>query len=132
MWQRKGKLMVLQKFFDELDNWFFLYYDTELFREKILQYTKKDEENIDKLYRNLQLVLGLTYLQVPFGALKGIMQYNFRYIDEDVLGKAYEKFLADVRKEEGVYYTPKYITQYIAENTVGKVFEEILANRKLF
>lgn len=127
MWQRKGKLMVLKKFFDELDDWFYLYYDTELFRERILQYVRKNDENTDKLYRNLQLVLGLTYLQVPFGALKGIMQYNFRYIDEDVLGKAYEKFLADVRKEEGVYYTPKYITQYIAENTVCKVFDELLA-----
>jgi hypothetical protein len=130
MWQRKGKLMVLEKFFDELDDWFYLYYDTELFKEKILPHIKKDEENIEKLYRNLQLVLGLTYLQVPFGALKGIMQYNFRYIDEDVLGKAYETFLAEVRKEEGVYYTPKYITQYIAENTVGKIFDETLAKIK--
>lgn len=126
MWQRKGKLMVLEKFFDELDEWFYLYYDTELFKEKILLYIKKDEENIDRLYRNLQLVLGLTYLQVPFGTLKGIMQYNFRYIDEDVLGKAYETFLGEVRKEEGVYYTPKYITQYIAENTVGRVFDQLL------
>jgi len=130
MWQRKGKLMVLEKFFDELDDWFYLYYDTELFKEKILPYVKQNDENLDKLYRNLQLVLGLTYLQVPFGALKGIMQYNFRYVDEDVLGKAYEKFLADVRKEEGVYYTPKYITQYIAENTVGKVFNDLLAETK--
>ena len=109
---------------------FYLYYDTELFKEKILDYVKKDEENIDKLYRNLQLVLGLTYLQVPFGAMKGIMQYNFRYIDEDVLGKAYETFLGEVRKEKGVYYTPKYITQYIVENTVGKVFDEVLAKIK--
>jgi hypothetical protein len=130
MWQRKGKLMVLEKFFDELDNWFYLYYDTELFKEKILPYIKQNRENVDKLYRNLQLILGLTYLQVPFGALKGIMQYNFRYVDEDVLGKAYETFLAEVRKDEGVYYTPKYITQYIAENTVGKVFNDLLANIK--
>jgi len=130
MWQRKGELMVLEKFFGELDDWFYLYYDTELFREKILQYIKKDDENVGKLYRNLQLVLGLTYLQALSGALKGIMQYNFRYIDEDVLGKAYETFLGEVRKEEGVYYTPKYITEYIAENTVGKVFDEPLAKIK--
>jgi hypothetical protein len=64
--------------FDELDDWFYLYYDTELFKEKILPHIKKDEENIDKLYRNLQLVLGLTYLQCLLDALKGIMQYNFR------------------------------------------------------
>jgi hypothetical protein len=126
MWQRKGKLRVLEKFFNELDSWFYLYYDTELFKENILPYIKKDEENIDKFYRNLQLVLGLTYLQLPFGALKGIMQYNFRYIDEDVLGKAYETFLGEVRKEEGIYYTPKYITEYITENTVGRIFDQIL------
>jgi len=130
MWQRKGKLMVLQKFFGELDSWFYLYYDTELFRENILQYIKKNDRNIEGLYRNLQLVLGLTYLQMPFGALKGIMQYNFRYIDEDVLGKAYETFLAGIRHDEGVYYTPKYITQYIAENTVGRVFDELLGQVK--
>jgi len=130
MWQRKGKLMVLQKFFGELDNWFYLYYDTELFRENVLQYIKEKDENINGLYKNLQLVLGLTYLQMPFGALKGIMQYNFRYIDEDVLGKAYETFLAGVRHDEGVYYTPKYITQYIAENTVCRVFDELLIQIK--
>ena len=130
MWQRKGKLTVLEKFFGELDDWFYLYYDTELFKEKILPYIKQDDENVDNLYRNLQLVLGLTYLQVPFGALKGIMQYNFRYIDEDVLGKAYETFLAEVRKEEGIYYTPKYITQYIAEKSVGRIFDELLATVK--
>ena len=130
MWQRKGKLMVLEKFFDELDNWFYLYYDTELFKEKILPFVKRDNENISRLYNDLQLVLGLTYLQVPFGALKGIMQYNFRYIDEDVFGKAYETFLAGVRHDEGVYYTPKYITQYIAENTVARVFDGLLGQIK--
>ena len=130
MWQRKGKLMVLEKFFDELDNWFYLYYDTELFKEKILPFVKQDNENISRLYNDLQLVLGLTYLQVPFGALKGIMQYNFRYIDEDVFGKAYETFLAGVRHDEGVYYTPKYITQYIAENTVARVFDGLLGQIK--
>jgi len=126
MWQRKGKLMVLKKFFAELDDWFFLYYDTELFREKILQYVTKENENIDKLYKNLQLVLGLTYLQVPFGALKGIMQYNFRYIDEDIFGKAYETYLAGVRHDEGIYYTPKFVTKYVAENTVGEKLDEIV------
>jgi hypothetical protein len=122
--------MVLEKFFDELDNWFYLYYDTELFKEKILPYVKRDNENISRLYNNLQLVLGLTYLQAPFGALKGIMQYNFRYIDEDVFGKAYETFLAGVRHDEGVYYTPKYITQYIAQNTVARIFDGLLEQIK--
>ena len=130
MWQRKGKMVVLKKFFDEVDEWFYMYYDTELFREKILQYIDKDNENIDKFYRNLQSVLGLTYLQTPFGVFKGIMQYNFRYIDEDIFGKAYETFLADVRKERGVFYTHKYVTQYITENTVGEIFSQLVAEIK--
>jgi type I restriction-modification system DNA methylase subunit len=130
MWWRKGKLMILEKFFNELDDWFFLYYDTELFREKILQYIKKDDGNVDKFYKNLQLVLGLTYSQMPLGAIRGIMQYNFRYIDEDVFGKAYETFLGEVRKEQGIYYTPKYITEYIVRNTVGRVFDELLKEIK--
>ena len=130
MWQRKGKLMVLEKFFDELDDWFYLYYDTELFKENNLSHVKRDNENISRLYNNLRLVLGLTYLQMPFGALKGIMQFNFRYIDEDVFGKAYETFLAGVRHDEGVYYTPKYITQYIAENTVVRIFDGLLGQIK--
>ncbi|MHA1381295.1 MAG: Eco57I restriction-modification methylase domain-containing protein [Candidatus Helarchaeota archaeon] len=126
MWQRKGKLMVLEKFFDELDEWFYLYYDTELFKEKILNYIEKNDDNINKLYENLQIILGISYLQVPLGATKGIMQYNFRYIDEDIFGKAYETFLGEIRKEKGVYYTSKFITQYIVEKTVGKIFDELL------
>ncbi|MHA1581984.1 MAG: Eco57I restriction-modification methylase domain-containing protein [Candidatus Baldrarchaeia archaeon] len=124
-WISKGKLKVLEEFLKYVDNWFYEYYDTELFRENFLQYVKKDPKNIDILYRNLQMVLGLTYLQVPI-EFKGIMQYNFRLIDEDVLGKAYETFLAEQRKEEGAFYTPKYITEYVVENTLGKLCDEIL------
>jgi len=90
----------------------------ELFKEKILGYVKKNEENIDKLYRNLQLVPGLTYLQLSFSAMKRIIQYSLRYVDEEVFGKAYETFLAEVRHKEGIYYTPKYIMESIIENTV--------------
>jgi len=125
-WHSKGKLEVLRRFFDEVDSWFYLYYDTELFKEDILAYVKTDEKNIDTLYRNLSLVLGLAYWKSPLGGFKGIMQYNFRQIDEDVLGKAYETFLAEQRKEEGAFYTPKYITEYIVENTLGKLCDGIL------
>jgi len=124
-WISKGKLKVLEEFFKHVDGWFYAYYDTELFREDFLQYVKKDAANIDKLYENLQIVLGLTYLQKPI-EFRGIMQYNFRLIDEDVLGKAYEVFLAEQRKEQGAYYTPKYITEYIVENTIGRIFRELL------
>lgn len=44
-----------------------------------------------------------------------------------MLGKAYETFLAGVRHEEGVYYTPKYITQSIVENTVGEDLDALIS-----
>lgn len=126
MWLGEGKLKVLEKFLGEIDELLHLYQDMELFKENILDYVLKNGENIDRFYRNLKLVLGLTHPDEPPGASKGITQYNFRYIDEDVLGKAYETFLAGVRKERGVYYTPKHITQYIAEKAVGRVFDQLL------
>ncbi|MFQ6055614.1 MAG: Eco57I restriction-modification methylase domain-containing protein, partial [Methanosarcinales archaeon] len=125
-WISKGKERVLKEFFREVDTWFYEYYDTELFREDILKYIN----NIDLFYRNLQLVLGLTYWQTSLGGFKGILQYNFKYIEEDIFGKAYETFLAELRKEKGIYYTPSYITEYIVENTVGKIFEEMVIKIK--
>jgi Alw26I/Eco31I/Esp3I family type II restriction m6 adenine DNA methyltransferase len=124
-WISKGKMRVLRKFMEAVNEFFFSYYDTELFKENFLDYVKDSEENIDRLYNNFKMVLGLTYLSTSIGFM-GIMQYNFRLIDEDVLGKAYETFLAEQRKEQGAYYTPKYITEYIVENTVGRLYDGIL------
>jgi hypothetical protein len=128
-WISKGKLKVLEEFLNYVNRFFYQYYDTELFKENFLDFVAKEPTNIDKLYNNFKMVLGLTYLQTPI-VFKGIMQYNFRLIDEDVLGKAYEIFLAEQRKEEGAYYTPKYITEYIVENTVGRLFDDLLKEIK--
>lgn len=125
-WGRKGKSHVLREFFREVTEWFYEYYDTELFRENILECIESNGENIDSFYGKLQRVLGLAYWQTVLG-FKGIMQYDFRLIDEDIFGKAYETYLAEIRKEQGIYYTPRYITEYIANHTVGKTFDELLA-----
>lgn len=125
-WGSKGKGQVLKEFFRELDNWFYQYYDTELFRDEVLNYVKQERRNLDLFHKNLRLVLGLEYWMTALGGFRGIIQYNFRYIDEDILGKAYETYLADVRHEEGIYYTPKFITQYIVENTVGDRLDKIV------
>lgn len=130
-WKAKGELQVLIKYFEEVDEWFYEYYDTELFRENVLQHIIKDGENIKKLYKILQIVLGVTGWQTTFRGIAGIMQYNFRFIDEDIFGKAYETFLADVRHDEGIYYTPKYITEYIVDTTVGRTFDELLSEIKI-
>ncbi len=74
-------------------------------------------------------------------------RYDFSWIDADVLGLAYEKYLAtvlhpislpsqvdlflppereverrSVRKASGAYYTPKYITGYLSQKCVDKHF----------
>jgi len=134
-WQAKNKLRILKKFLGEINEYFYELYDTELFRDRedgknILDYIQKDEENIELFYNKLKLILGIDYGATAIGWVRGIIQYNFRRIDEDILGKAYETFLAEVRKEQGIYYTPKYITQYIVDNTVGKQYEELLSKIK--
>jgi type I restriction-modification system DNA methylase subunit len=125
-WHAKGKLQVLKKFFEEVMEFFWSHYDTELFQGEVLANLKQTEKNIELFYRNLLLVLGIAYWQTGVGGYKGIMQYNFKFIDEDIFGKAYETFLADVRHDEGIYYTPRYITQYIVEDTVGRIFGTLL------
>jgi len=127
-WKAKGKYRVIEDYLDGLDIWFEDYYDTELFRENILKYVKNTPENIDKFYNSLQMILGVTGWQATFRGVAGIMQYNFRFIDEDIFGKAYETFLAEIRHDEGIYYTPRYITEYVVENTVGRRFDVILSD----
>jgi len=128
-WLAKNKLRILRKFLDEINEYFYYFYDTELFRDiekNILDYIQESDENIELFYKTLKFILGVDYGTAATAWERGITQYNFRKIDEDILGKAYETFLAEVRKEEGIYYTPKYITQYIVENTVGEVYNNLL------
>lgn len=64
--------------------------------------------------------------------------YDFSILPVEVLGNAYEMFLGkiiritsghivkieekpEVKKANGVYYTPEYIVDYIVKNTVGKL-----------
>ena len=65
--------------------------------------------------------------------------YNFDAIPIHLLGSIYERFLGkvivatdkrariedkpEVRKADGVYYTPEYIVTYIVEKTIGKLIE---------
>ena len=65
--------------------------------------------------------------------------YEFSALSVEILGSAYEQFLGkritivrgsarieekpEVRKANGVYYTPQYIVDYIVKNTVGKLTE---------
>ncbi|WP_297520236.1 N-6 DNA methylase [Thermococcus sp.] len=114
----------IQKFLEEINDFFYPLYDTELFSDRVLEKVKDEPENWARFYDALARVLGFTPWQEE-GLQMGITQYDYSQIDEDILGKAYETYLAEKRKEKGIYYTPKYVTQFIVEETLGKRLEEL-------
>ncbi|MBD3216332.1 MAG: N-6 DNA methylase [Candidatus Lokiarchaeota archaeon] len=131
LWGIKDKKRFIKKFFEDLNTYFYTLYDTELFVDgsnniTILNYLVQKERNIEKFFRKLNLVLGIQYESNPENWIAGITQYNFRRIDEDILGKTYETYLAELRKEQGIFYTPRYITQYIVKETLKLKFRKII------
>ena len=69
-----------------------------------------------------ELILGLDAWSLTFG--KGLVHYNYRQIDEDIFGKAYETWIAENKKDEGIFYTPSSITDYMANKFVETLFGE--------
>jgi SAM-dependent methyltransferase len=88
-------------------------------------------------------------LYVPTQLPQGSQRYNFAWIDADVLGRAYEKYLANVfrpappppqlrlfeqpareieplsvKKLGGVFYTPNYLVGTLTEQAVERVLAE--------
>ena len=123
-WEYKSNYKVFDNFFTELEDWFFDYYDTELFRVRIWDFLEKDEENLTTFREVFETVLGLGKWEYTFG--KGLIHYNYRKIDEDVFGKAYETFIAKHRKDSGIFYTHRLITQYMSEKIVKHLFEPVV------
>jgi len=119
-----GKLTVLKKFFEQIDVLFREYFHRDLFKLNILEYIDENEDNIAIFYQNLQLVLGLKDSQDS--SSKGITQYNYQHINENIIGKVYENCLAEIRHDKGIYYTPSRIVEFIVENTVGEAFDQYL------
>ncbi|CDK38908.1 putative type IV restriction endonuclease [Halorubrum sp. AJ67] len=76
--------------------------------------------------------------------IDSLYNYNFSYIDADVLGNIYEDYLGhaiedksedlelvehpDERREEGIYYTPVPVVEYIVESVLGDRIDAIMAN----
>lgn len=119
-WEIKGIEKILNQFFGEIEEWFWDYYDTELFKVKIWGYIEKSQANLKKFERVFERVLGVGKWEYAFG--KGMIHYNYRKIDEDVFGKAYETFIANTRKDSGIYYTHRLITQYMSEQLITRLF----------
>lgn len=124
-WGSIGERMVLEEFLSKVNRWFYRHYDTDLFPldRTLLDDIVDEDENIQKFYRTVKRVLGLESWQQA-SQNSGITGFRYRDIDEDIYGKAYETFLAEKRNEEGIFYTPKYITEDIVETNVEPKFDE--------
>ncbi|MDR3405277.1 MAG: hypothetical protein P4L99_22475 [Chthoniobacter sp.] len=129
-WETKGPHRVVQAFLEALEPFFDEYYDTELFERRIWHEIDRDHENLARFCNALKLVLGISKWDRVL-AQRGVVNYNYRTINEDIFGKSYEMFLAANRKDEGIYYTPATITTPMAESMVASLFgplvDEILA-----
>lgn len=124
-WKTKGSKKVLEKFFDDLDGFLYDYYDTELFTpsNSILSKLEQSKENFDKSLEVLKRVAGFDDQIKIFS--EGLYSYSFRLIDEDIFGKSYETFLAENRKDTGIYYTPKEITKHMSHKLVSELFYQL-------
>ena len=105
----------------------------------LFHFDPKNKERGDADTLSLNLILADAPLRSVISELypwKSL--YQFSVIPTDILGQVYERFLGkvivldtdrklsveekpEVRKANGVYYTPTYIVEYIVENTVGKL-----------
>ena len=120
LWETKGPHRVARAFLESFEPFFDEYYDTELFEQKIWNEIERDPENLERFCSALELVLGITKWDRL--AQRGVVNYNYRTINEDIFGKSYEMFLAANRKDEGIYYTPATITTPMADSLVGSLF----------
>lgn len=100
-------------------------YNGGLFAEdEVLDYITLDD---DLLYKHsLQLSLYDFASEIDVNILGHIFEHSLNEIEEITAELKGEKVdsAKTRRKKDGVYYTPKYITQYIVENTVGKLCGE--------
>jgi hypothetical protein len=124
-WITKGPKKVLEVFFAEMDGFLYEYYDTELFipSNSILSKLEQSRENYLKALDILKRVAGFDDRVAVFS--EGLYSYSFRLIDEDVFGKSYETFLAENRRDSGIYYTPKEITGHMSHKLVNELFYQL-------
>ena len=131
-------------FIDQLRNGFrntWAGYNTELFNESWV-----DELNIESEYLEPLIIVnavpreGILYsITGTLTEYRSIYNYDFTTLTQDILGTAYEQFLAhqliengdgvrilenqQTRKREGVFYTPEYIVRRIVYQTLQPLVE---------
>jgi len=116
-------------------------YNTELFHP-----TWVDELDIDSIYLEPLIISNTVPTEKLFHVITGnlteyrsIYNYDFTTLTQDILGTAYEQFLAHqliedgnqvkilenqkTRKREGIFYTPEYIVERIVDQALRPLVE---------
>lgn len=91
---------------------------------------------------------GIDQGQGQLFTLRHLYSYDFSRMSGDIMGAVYERFLAhkldykggrivieetdQLRKKEGIYYTPRYIVDYLIEHTLGDKTAPILGSAIAF
>ena len=126
--KKKNIKKFLIRFLTDIFEFFWDFYDTELFeigeqgQHGVIQFLQTLDQNIENLYNFFQALRYLIGIEGNF-LKRGVLQYNLKDLDSDILGNAYETFLAR-RKKRGIYYTPTYISQFIVSNTIDLKFKQ--------
>jgi type I restriction-modification system DNA methylase subunit len=126
-------------------------FNTELFKQPLLCDTLALDNNIlsilvghEPLSPEVAATCGFESGQGELLAFRHLYSYDFSLMSSDVMGAVYEKFLAhklaqkdggrivvedtdELRKKEGIYYTPRYIVDYIVAHTLGEKIKPVLA-----
>lgn len=58
--------------------------------------------------------------------IRSLYWWRFESIPGDILGKAYETYLARERKKLGIYYTSHQITEYITQKAICSIFDHYI------
>ncbi len=107
----------LKSLFENYNGW----YDSKLFEPGQISDEVEYEES------SLRTVLNELYKNA-----RGI-RYDFAKINADVLGSIYEQYLGQIqqgdtknskRKQQGIYYTPRYVVDFIVRNTVYETIKD--------
>ncbi|MHA1252765.1 MAG: Eco57I restriction-modification methylase domain-containing protein [Candidatus Helarchaeota archaeon] len=128
-WEGKGKDKVVEELLEMIDETIYRVFRGKISRTNFIKYIDQSKENMERLYEGIGRVIGVSE-GVFGGQIRGIIQYNFRDIEADILGKLYERYLIEGKKTRGVYYTPVYIIKYIVESTIEKLFNELIMELK--
>ncbi len=128
-WETSGKKQNIYKRLTDGFRWFDDNYNSKLFTPHTCESWQADDKVFENIIRGLYKT-------------KDGYRYDFSAISADVLGGIYEQYLSFVqekasksseqkkskRKEQGIYYTPKYIVEYLMEHTLGEVLKKTKKN----